>query len=166
VLSSHRFVEQAKLHDVIDALEQGYAITYLEEVRASIGLTDRLYALAASLAPKRFRAATRPDDPAVVLFTSGSFGAPRGVVLSQTNVLANVDQVAAHIALDPDWVMFNPLPVFHCFGLTGGVLLPLLTGMKAFEYPSPLHVKIIPTLVRETGASILLATDTFVHQYA
>jgi acyl-[acyl-carrier-protein]-phospholipid O-acyltransferase/long-chain-fatty-acid--[acyl-carrier-protein] ligase len=166
VLSSHRFVEQGKLHDVIDALEGSCEVTYLEDVRASVGLADRLYALTASLAPRRFRAETKPDDPAVVLFTSGSFGAPRGVILTQANVLANVGQVAAHIDLDPDWVMFNPLPVFHCFGLTGGVLLPLLTGMKAFEYPSPLHVKIIPTLVRESKASILLATDTFVNQYA
>jgi len=63
-------------------------------------------------------------------------------------------------------VMFNPLPTFHCFGLTGGVLLPLFTGMKAFEYPSPLHTKQIPPLVKDTGASILLATDTFVNQYA
>src|SRR5260221_972654 len=62
--------------------------------------------------------------------------------------------------------MFNPLPVFHCFGLTGGVLLPLLTGMKAFQYPSPLHVKIIPPLLKDSKASILLATDTFVNQYA
>ncbi|HEY1753594.1 MAG TPA: AMP-binding protein [Caulobacteraceae bacterium] len=166
VLTSHRFVEQGKLHDVIDALEASCQITYLEEVRASVGLADRLYALAASLAPERFRAATSPDDPAVILFTSGSFGAPRGVILTQANVLANVGQIAAHIDLDPAWVFFNPLPVFHCFGLTGGVLLPMLTGMKAFQYPSPLHVKIIPTLVRETGASVLLATDTFVNQYA
>jgi acyl-[acyl-carrier-protein]-phospholipid O-acyltransferase/long-chain-fatty-acid--[acyl-carrier-protein] ligase len=166
VLTSHRFVEQGKLHDVVDALEEsGRKVTYLEDVRASIGVTDRLYALAASFAPKRFRVAARPDDPAVVLFTSGSFGAPRGVVLTQANVLSNVDQVAAHIELDPSWVMFNPLPVFHCFGLVGGLLLPLLTGMKAFQYPSPLHVKIIPTLVRETNASILLATDTFLNQY-
>jgi acyl-[acyl-carrier-protein]-phospholipid O-acyltransferase/long-chain-fatty-acid--[acyl-carrier-protein] ligase len=166
VLTSLRFVEQGKLHDVVDALEQTCQITYLEDVRASIGLADRLYALAAGLAPLSFRTPTHPDDPAVVLFTSGSFGAPRGVILTQANVLANVDQIAAHIDLDPDWVMFNPLPVFHCLGLTGGVLLPLLTGMKAFEYPSPLHVKIIPTLIRETSASILLSTDTFVNQYA
>ena len=75
--------------------------------------------------------------PAVILFTSGSFGAPRGVVLTQANLLANVAQVAAHIDLDPDWVLFNPLPIFHCFGLTAGVLLPILTGMKAFQYPLP-----------------------------
>jgi acyl-[acyl-carrier-protein]-phospholipid O-acyltransferase/long-chain-fatty-acid--[acyl-carrier-protein] ligase len=166
VLTSHRFVEQGKLHDVIDALADTCEITYLEEVRASLGLADKLYALAASMAPRRFRAATRPDDTGVVLFTSGSFGAPRAVVLTQANLLANVAQISTHIAMDPAWVFFNPLPVFHCFGLTAGVLLPILTGMKAFQYPSPLHVKIIPTLVRETGASVLLATDTFVNQYA
>jgi acyl-[acyl-carrier-protein]-phospholipid O-acyltransferase/long-chain-fatty-acid--[acyl-carrier-protein] ligase len=166
VLTSHRFVEQGKLHDVIDALEESCAVTYLEDVRASIGLADRLFALAASLAPSRFRVATRPDDPGVVLFTSGSFGAPRGVVLTQANLLANAEQISTHIDLDPDWVFFNPLPVFHCFGLTAGVVLPLLTGMKAFQYPSPLHVKIVPTLVRESRASVLLATDTFVNQYA
>jgi len=166
VLTSHRFIEQAKLHDVVDALEESCEITYLEDVRAQIGTADKLYALAASLVPGRFMARLKPDDPAVILFTSGSFGAPRGVVLTHANLLANVAQVAAHIDLDPSWVMFNPLPIFHCFGLTGGVLLPLLTGMKAFEYPSPLHHKLIPTLIRETKASILLATDTFVNQYA
>jgi acyl-[acyl-carrier-protein]-phospholipid O-acyltransferase/long-chain-fatty-acid--[acyl-carrier-protein] ligase len=88
------------------------------------------------------------------------------VVLSQGNLTANVEQIAAHIALDPDWVMFNPLPTFHCFGLTGGVLLPILSGMKAFQYPSPLHIKQIPPLIRDTGAAVLLATDTFVNQYA
>ncbi|MGH7022054.1 MAG: AMP-binding protein [Caulobacteraceae bacterium] len=166
VLTSRRFVEQGKLHDVIDALEAHCTVTYLEDVRREIGGLDRVLALGASLVARRARAKAAPDDPAVILFTSGSFGAPRGVVLSHANLLANVHQVAAHIDLDPDWVMFNPLPVFHCFGLTGGVLLPLLTGMKAFQYPSPLHVKLIPPLIADARASILLATDTFVNQYA
>ena len=166
VLTSHRFIEQGKLHDLVDALESTCAITYLEDVRETIGLPDRLYALAASLAPKRFRVATKPGDPGVILFTSGSFGAPRGVVLSQANIIANTAQIAAHIPLDPAWVMFNPLPIFHCFGLTGGVFLPIMTGMKAFQYPSPLHTKLIPPLLKDCGASILLATDTFVNQYA
>ncbi|HEX3888976.1 MAG TPA: AMP-binding protein [Phenylobacterium sp.] len=166
VLTSHRFVEQGKLHDLIDALETLTTVTYLEDVRATVGLPDKLFAAAAATFPKRFRVATRPSDPGVVLFTSGSFGAPKGVVLSQENLVANVQQVAAHIDLDPDWVMFNPLPTFHCFGLTAGVLLPILTGMKAFQYPSPLHIKQIPPLIKDTRASILLATDTFVNQYA
>ncbi|HEX4182337.1 MAG TPA: AMP-binding protein, partial [Caulobacteraceae bacterium] len=152
--------------DIVDALEPLCKITKLEDVRASLGLVDKLYAVAAGAFPHRFRVETQPGDPGVILFTSGSFGAPRGVVLTHGNLSANVDQIAAHIDLDPNWVMFNPLPVFHCFGLTGGVLLPILSGMKAFQYPSPLHVKQIPPLVRDSGASILLATDTFVNQYA
>lgn len=166
VLTSHRFVEQGKFHDLVDALESRAAITYLEDLRREVGVVDKAFAAIAAAAPKLFRHPARPSDPGVVLFTSGSFGAPRGVVLTQANLVANCRQIASHIALDPDWVMFNPLPTFHCFGLTGGVLLPLFTGMKAFEYPSPLHTRQIPPLVAEVGASILLATDTFVNQYA
>jgi acyl-[acyl-carrier-protein]-phospholipid O-acyltransferase/long-chain-fatty-acid--[acyl-carrier-protein] ligase len=166
VLTSHRFIEQGKLHDVVDALEESCEITYLEDTRKTIGTVDRVLALGSSLFPRQAATRTGADDAGVVLFTSGSFGAPRGVVLSQANLLANVAQIQAHIDLDPAWVLFNPLPIFHCFGLTAGVLLPLLTGMKAFEYPSPLHVKQIPPLVKDTRASILLATDTFVNQYA
>ncbi len=166
VLTSRRFIEQGKLDDIIDALDETYQITYLEDVKESIGLADKLFALAAGAAPKSFRVATKASDPGVILFTSGSFGAPRGVLLTQANLLANVDQVAAHIDLDPDWVMFNPLPVFHCFGLVGGVLIPLLRGLKVFQYPSPLHTKQIPPLLKDCKASILFATDTFLNQYA
>jgi acyl-[acyl-carrier-protein]-phospholipid O-acyltransferase/long-chain-fatty-acid--[acyl-carrier-protein] ligase len=165
ILSAKRFVDNAKLDDLMDSLGEVSEIVWLDDVRKSIGTKDKLYGLTAGLFPRRFRTKTSPDDPGVVLFTSGSFGAPKGVLLTQRNLIANVAQVAAHIDLDPNWVMFNPLPTFHCFGLTGGVLLPILTGMKAFEYPSPLHTKQIPPLVRETKASILLATDTFINQY-
>jgi acyl-[acyl-carrier-protein]-phospholipid O-acyltransferase/long-chain-fatty-acid--[acyl-carrier-protein] ligase len=165
VLTSHRFVEQGKMHDIIDTLEAGCTITYLEDLRATIGTADRLYALVASLLPRRFRASLSPDDRAVVLFTSGSFGTPRGVVLTHANILANAAQVARHIALDPDWVFFNPLPVFHCFGLTAGAILPIVNGLKAFQYPSPLHVKVVPALVKDSKAAVLLATDTFLNQY-
>jgi acyl-[acyl-carrier-protein]-phospholipid O-acyltransferase/long-chain-fatty-acid--[acyl-carrier-protein] ligase len=166
ILSAKRFIQQAKLEDLTDALGQVAEITWLDDVRATIGLADKLYGLAAGLAPRRFRTKTDADGPGVVLFTSGSFGAPKGVVLSQRNLVANARQVAAHIELKPEWVMFNPLPTFHSFGLTGGVILPLLQGMKAFEYPSPLHAKQITDLLPKVKASILFATDTFLNQYA
>jgi acyl-[acyl-carrier-protein]-phospholipid O-acyltransferase/long-chain-fatty-acid--[acyl-carrier-protein] ligase len=166
VLTSHRFIEQGKLHDLVDALEERCAITYLEDLRGEIGPVDRARALADSLLARQTRARLKPDDTGVVLFTSGSFGAPRGVVLTHANIIANAAQVAAHIALDPAWLMFNPLPIFHAFGLTAGVMLPLFSGLKSFQYPSPLHTKIIPALIRDTGASVLFATDTFVNQYA
>jgi len=167
VLTAHAFIEQGKLHDLIDSLENGGAtIVYLEDLREKIGLADKLFAATAALFPQRFRARLDHDEPGVILFTSGSFGAPKGVVLSQANLVANCRQVAQHIDLKPEWVLFNPLPTFHCFGLTGGVLLPLLRGLKAFQYPSPLHAKQIVELLPEIKASILFATDTFLNQWA
>ena len=166
ILTARRFVAQGRLEDLVEDLSHIASITYLEDVRRQIGAADKAYAAMAAAFPRRFAAKTSPDDVGVILFTSGSFGAPKGVVLSQANLLSNVTQVAAHIALDPDWVWFNPLPAFHSFGLTGGILLPLIQGLRSFQYPSPLHYKIIPGLVKETGASVLLSTDTFVNQYA
>lgn len=166
VLTAQRFIQQAKLEDLIEQIGTVAEVVWLDDVRKSIGLPDKLYGLMAGLMPKRFRVKTEPSSPGVILFTSGSFGAPKGVVLSQWNLVANCRQVAQHIALNPDWVMFNPLPTFHCFGLTGGVLLPLLQGMKAFQYPSPLHARQIVELLPQVKASILFATDTFLNQYA
>jgi acyl-[acyl-carrier-protein]-phospholipid O-acyltransferase/long-chain-fatty-acid--[acyl-carrier-protein] ligase len=166
VLTSRRFVAQARLEELVAEIETAAKVVYLEDVRAAIGLPDRLYALAAGAAPRLFRKAVNPDAIGVILFTSGSFAAPRGVVLTQANLVSNALQVATHIDIDPDWVMFNPLPVFHALGLTGGMVLPLLAGVKVFEYPSPLHTKIVVELIRESRAAILLTTDTFMGQYA
>jgi acyl-[acyl-carrier-protein]-phospholipid O-acyltransferase/long-chain-fatty-acid--[acyl-carrier-protein] ligase len=166
ILTAERFVEQGNLQGLVNELGQAAEVVMLEKVRTKIGLFDKIGALIAGMAPTAFRASSKPDDPAVILFTSGSFGAPRGVVLSHANLVANVEQAAAHIPFEPDWVFFNPLPMFHCFGLTGGCLLPILTGHKTFLYPSPLHFKDIPKLVQEVGANVLFATDTFAQQYA
>lgn len=166
ILTAHRFIETAKLEDVVESLSEKAEITYLEQVRETIGLGDKLGAVVKAAFPSSFRARAHHDDPGVILFTSGSFGAPRGAVLSHHNLVANVEQINAHIDFEPDWVFFNPLPMFHCFGLTGGTLLPLLTGHKVFLYPSPLHFKEIPQLIEESGSNVLFATDTFAFQYA
>jgi acyl-[acyl-carrier-protein]-phospholipid O-acyltransferase/long-chain-fatty-acid--[acyl-carrier-protein] ligase len=110
----------------------------------------------------------QPDDPAVVLFTSGSEGVPKGVVLSNANLVANARQVKAHagdVLTEAD-VFFNPLPMFHSFGLTAGLLTAVLNGMKSVLYPSPLHYRQVPKLIAGTGATVLLATDTFLQGYA
>jgi len=166
VLTAKRFIEQAALDKLIEAIGTVADVVWLDDVRKTIGFQDKLYGLSAGLAPKRFAVKTQPDDPGVVLFTSGSFGVPKGVVLSQKNLIANARQVGTHIALDPSWVMFNPLPTFHCFGLTAGAILPLLEGLKGFQYPSPLHAKQITDLLPQVGATLLFATDTFLNQYA
>jgi acyl-[acyl-carrier-protein]-phospholipid O-acyltransferase/long-chain-fatty-acid--[acyl-carrier-protein] ligase len=166
IVTSRKFIGVAKLESTIEELHKIAAITYLEDVRAKIGLVDKIGALIKSFFPHTFAAKADPDDTGVVLFTSGSYGTPRGAALSHANIVSNVEQCNAHVPFEPDWLFFNPLPMFHCFGLTGGTLLPLFTGHKCILYPSPLHFKEIPKLVRATQANVMLATDTFAQQYA
>ncbi|WP_246179408.1 AMP-binding protein [Microvirga thermotolerans] len=170
IVTSRRFIEQGKLDDELARLGEGRRILYLEDVRGTITSFDKLRALIESLFARRIHAASgvEPDDPAVVLFTSGSEGKPKGVVLSNANLVANAYQVKAHAGdvLTAEDVFFNPLPIFHSFGLTAGLLTAVLNGMKSVLYPSPLHYRQVPKLVAGTRATILLATDTFLQGYA
>ena len=111
-------------------------------------------------------AAQDADKAAVILFTSGSEGTPKAVVLANRNLAANARQVQARIALSPEDKLLNVLPVFHSYGLTGGTILPLLVGVRFFLYPSPLHYKLIPETASKTRPTIMFATDTFLTAYA
>jgi len=171
IVTSRRFVDQARLEDEIAALaEQGRRILYLEDIRREITSLDKALGALASLAPglaqRSHRAA--PDDAAVVLFTSGTEGKPKGVVLSHANLVSNARQIFALADgfLSERDIVMNPLPAFHSFGLTAGLLMPLLHGMKVVLYPSPLHYKQVPKLIGEMGATFLFATDTFLQGYA
>ena len=168
VVTSRRFIVQARLEALADALAATCRLLYLEDLARRVGLGGRLYGLAAALAARRLHRRWRhsPDTPAVILFTSGSEGTPKGVVLSHANILANCAQLAARVAFSPADVVFNALPVFHSFGMTGGLLLPMLAGIRVFLYPSPLHYRIVPELVYDTNATILFGTDTFLAGYA
>ena len=105
------------------------------------------------------------DDPAVVLFTSGSEGRPKGVVLSHGNILANCAQISARVDFNQQDKVFNALPVFHSFGLTGAMLLPVLGGVAVYMYPSPLHYRIVPELVYDSNATIIFGTNSFLKGY-
>lgn len=168
VLTSRRFVEAAKLQETVDALAEKAQIVYLEDIRRKIGFFDKLAGWLARPFAGALHARRRisPDAPAVILFTSGSEGTPKGVVLSHKNLLANRNQLAARIDFNPTDIVFNALPMFHSFGLTGGTLLPILSGIKTFLYPSPLHYRIVPPLAYDTNATILFGTDTFLSGYA
>ncbi len=167
IVTSRRFVEAAKLGEPVRELALRTRLVWLEDL--SIGRAARLAGLVnAAFARAVYRRASRarPDDPAVVLFTSGTEGLPKGVVLSHRNILANQAQLATVVDFNPTDIVFNALPMFHSFGLTGGFLLPVLSGVKTFLYPTPLHYRIVPELVYDTNATIFFGTNTFLAGYA
>ena len=164
VLTSSAFVEKGRLGDLVARfMAERVEVRYLEDVRTTIGLADKLRGMRQGSRPQ---VARQPHDPAVVLFTSGSEGTPKGVVLSHANILANTAQCLARIAAHGDDKVFNVLPVFHSFGLTGGMMMPLIGGIPVYLYPSPLHYRIVPELVYGSNATIMFGTDTFLNGYA
>lgn len=170
IVTSRQFVEVGKLGSVVVAIQAtGTKILYMEDLQAQIDWVGKIYGLLARILPEGLLALTNSagaDDAAVILFTSGSEGVPKGVVLSHYNILANRYQLASRIDFGPQDIVFNCLPMFHSFGLTGATLLPLLAGIKVFFYPSPLHYRVVPELIYDSDATILFGTDTFLAGYA
>ncbi|MBI1364643.1 MAG: AMP-binding protein [Alphaproteobacteria bacterium] len=165
VITSKKFIELAGLEKIIEEFGKAVDFIYLEDCRAEVKPVDKARALAGPYFPTLLAANPHPDDTGVILFTSGTEGDPKGVVLSNANILANIEQISQHVEIEPTDIFFNPLPAFHCYGLTAGTLWPVFAGYPVVLHPSPLQTKIIPKRIFETGASVLLATDTFLSQY-
>lgn len=161
IITSRAFIEKGKLQDKITYLEQHVDIIYLEDLRAFITLKDKLAGLFAFLSKKPSTATTNE----VVLFTSGSESKPKGVVLTHTNLYANVKQARIMIDLTQQDKFFNALPMFHSFGLSAGTLLPILHGLCTYLYPSPLHYRIVPEMIYDHNCTILLGTSTFLQNW-
>jgi acyl-[acyl-carrier-protein]-phospholipid O-acyltransferase/long-chain-fatty-acid--[acyl-carrier-protein] ligase len=163
ILTAHAFVEKARLEKLIAQIENKVRIVYLEDVRKTVSFSDKLRG---ALRAKRPLVAREPDDWAVILFTSGTEGTPKGVVLSHRNILANVAQAEARIDFGRDDRLFMALPAFHSFGFMGGIVLPLISGVPTYLYPSPLHYRTVPELIYGICATYMFGTDTFLAGYA
>ena len=170
VFTSQMFIRKAGLEALARALGDRVELVHLETLRATLTPWAKLRGLWDALRPERIlrREAPEagPNDPAVVLFTSGSEGEPKGVVLSHDNLLSNGHQVQARVAIGQEDRILNVLPMFHSFGLTMGTLVPLFAGIRAFCYPSPLEYRVIPELVYTLKSTLLAGTDTFLSGYA
>ena len=165
VITSRKFLEAANLESVV-ANFQNLNIVYLEDLRAQFGMLDRAWLMGYALHyPRSAMETNKHDQPAVVLFTSGSEGKPKGVVHSHKSILANVAQISAVLDLNPTDKMMMVLPVFHSFGFTG-TLIALLNGIKIHVFPSPLQYKVIPELIYDRGCTVFFATSTFLANYA
>jgi acyl-[acyl-carrier-protein]-phospholipid O-acyltransferase/long-chain-fatty-acid--[acyl-carrier-protein] ligase len=168
VVTSRRFLDKAGI-DPRPIVAAGLELLFLEDLRAGISAGSRILGLLRNTAfpgARSRRAGPGPGNTAVILFTSGSEGTPKGVELTHRNLLANVRQAMSSVDLTDDDRFFNAMPLFHCFGLTAGTLFPLVRGCTTFLYPSPLHYRTVPTLVYERACTVLLGTNTFLNGYA
>lgn len=165
IITAKRFIEKAELQDLVEQLSD-YTFIYLEDLRQSMTLKDKLSIVAKRQFPSLTMAKQQPEDEAVVLFTSGSEGLPKGVVHSHDSLLMNVAQVNTIYDINPQDKFMVCLPTFHVFGLTIGALLPVVSGAKAFLYPNPLHYRAIPEIVYDRGCTVLMSTSTFLSGYA
>ena len=165
IFASRAFVQQAKIEGDVAALGD-IKVLYLEDLKSEVRLLDKLWILRGMALPRTIEKHGDPENAAVVLFTSGSEGKPKGVVLSHRALLSNIAQIRSVIDFSSDDKVLNALPIFHSFGLTAGTLLPIMTGMNLFLYPSPLHYRVIPEIAYDRSCSILFGTGTFLANYA
>ncbi len=166
IITSRQFVAKARL-DLSWIHLTGVEVIYLEDVREGIPRGEKIGALISQW----FRPSLPPtfigaDQTAVVLFTSGSEGVPKGVELSHANILANVRQMLGVMDLEDNDRVFNCLPLFHSFGLVVGLFLPLLRGLYTYLYPSPLHYRMVPSALYDRACTVFLSTNTFLNGYA
>ncbi|HLK70493.1 MAG TPA: AMP-binding protein, partial [Steroidobacteraceae bacterium] len=165
VVSSRAFIEKARLQGVLAQLPE-LRVLYLEDLRAKLHATDKLWVLWHQWLARPLSTQQCPEEAAVVLFTSGSEGKPKGVVHSHDSILSNVAQIRALADFTPHDKFLIALPMFHSFGLTCGAIMPLVSGCKVFLYPTPLHYRIIPELAYDRNCTVLFGTSTFLANYA
>jgi acyl-[acyl-carrier-protein]-phospholipid O-acyltransferase/long-chain-fatty-acid--[acyl-carrier-protein] ligase len=165
VITSSKFISRAKLEPVLEALKE-YRILYLEDIRAQFGVFDKLWLICFAIwFPRQVIAKPPSSDPAVVLFTSGSEDRPKGVVLSHDAILSNVAQIRSVFDFSVADKILNPLPIYHAYSFTAGLMLSLVTGTPMFLYISPLKYRAIPEISYRRDCTVLYGTSTFLSYY-
>lgn len=162
VITSREFIKVAELSPVIEEMEKKVRILYIEDLKNDIAAKHKVL----GYLEMKVRLPRKTKKEEIILFTSGTENKPKGVVLSHLNLYANVKQALSVIDINEDDKIFNPLPLFHSFGLTVCVILPLISNVKTFLYPSPLHYKDIPKMIHKDKSTITMATNTFLDNYA
>jgi acyl-[acyl-carrier-protein]-phospholipid O-acyltransferase/long-chain-fatty-acid--[acyl-carrier-protein] ligase len=165
VITSRSFLTRTHL-DLTPLQAAGIELVFIEDVRAKITFWDKLRGIIrARFRIEKLMELQQADDPAMILFTSGSEGDPKAVELSHHNILANIRQMLAVVDLMDTDRFFNALPLFHSFGVTVGLILPLVQGAFVFLYLSPLHYRIVPAAFYNLNCTVLFGTNIFLAGY-
>jgi acyl-[acyl-carrier-protein]-phospholipid O-acyltransferase/long-chain-fatty-acid--[acyl-carrier-protein] ligase len=165
ILTSKKFLAKA-------SLPERPGMVFLEDLRESIGGAAKLMALLeARLLPtawleRRYRGRRQDINAlATIIFSSGSTGIPKGVMITHANILANVDGLTQIFPMTSDDPFIGVLPFFHSFGLTGTFWFPLLQGCPVVFHPNPMDAKTVGDLAEKYKASMLISTPTFCQSY-
>ena len=163
VITSRVFVERIGSPSMLPGL------VYLEDVTARVGSGSKIKAyLKARFMPRLLRANTRSfeaDDLLTIIFSSGSSGEPKGIMLSYHNVMSNIEAVRAIFRLKPNDNLCAVLPFFHSFGYTCSLWLPIVSGVSASYVPNPLDGKSVGQSTRENRSTVLFGAPTFLLNY-
>ena len=172
IVTAHRFVKKLKAKGIeVDPLFAGRNVLYMEDIKAGMSKVEALSTLAlVSLLPTvvlqpllcRSRGL---EDTAAILFSSGSEGKPKGVMLSQRNIMANLRQTADVLNVRSDDCIMATLPLFHAFGLTVTCFMPLIEGVSVVCHPDPTDAPKIGKGVARFKATLMCATSTFLRLY-
>jgi acyl-[acyl-carrier-protein]-phospholipid O-acyltransferase/long-chain-fatty-acid--[acyl-carrier-protein] ligase len=165
IIAARPFLSKAKL-------EERPNMVFVEEILKSFGKAEQaLMYVALRLLPQRLvrslagTPARSPQDLCTIMFSSGSTGQPKGVMLSHHNIVSNLEAIGQILWIQPEDRMLGVLPFFHSFGFTGTLCMPLVLGMGAIYHPNPLDAKTIGKLAREHKATLLISTPTFCQAY-
>ncbi|RYY03987.1 MAG: acyl-[ACP]--phospholipid O-acyltransferase [Gammaproteobacteria bacterium] len=173
VYTSEKFIEKLKSRGLdVDAMLHGLNIIYLEYLKDEI--SKPLVAISFLLAHilpaynfyRLFGREVNINDPAAILFSSGSEGAPKGIVLSHRNFMANIKQISDVLKTRDDDLVMGSLPPFHSFGLTVTTLLPLIEGIPVVCHPDPTDVVAIAKAIARHKVTIMCGTATFLRLYS
>jgi acyl-[acyl-carrier-protein]-phospholipid O-acyltransferase/long-chain-fatty-acid--[acyl-carrier-protein] ligase len=171
VITAKRFITNLQKRGIeLQELLPDQELIYLEDVRESFSKTESLTTLLmVRLLPtwllKKIICKKHNPAQAAIIFSSGSEGLPKGIILSHKNLMANVKQAADALQPDSEDVMMSSLPLFHAFGLTAAQFLPLIEGMPMVCQPDPTDVVSVAKAVAKYKATIMFGTSTFLRFY-
>ncbi|MGL1921045.1 MAG: acyl-[ACP]--phospholipid O-acyltransferase [Hyphomicrobiales bacterium] len=173
IVTSTQFVTKLEARGLdVEPLFEGKEVLYLEDIRDDIPNAKRITTLLKVILMPKFMikslycANQKLDDTAAILFSSGSEGAPKGVMLSHRNFMSNLKQIADVLNMRDDDTIMASLPLFHAFGLTVTCFLPLIEGVPVVCHPDPTDAVGVGKAVAKYKATVLCATATFLRLYS